>query len=83
VKARAEILAYVKGLVSEQQIGVLWATHLFDEIDADDQLVVLHQGRILAKGKVARIVAEAEAHDLHSAFAQLTGSGPLPEGGRA
>jgi ABC-2 type transport system ATP-binding protein len=82
VKARAEILAYVKGLVSEQQIGVLWATHLFDEIEPDNQLVVLHQGRILAKGKVARIVAEAEARDLHSAFAQLTGSGPAPEGTR-
>jgi ABC-2 type transport system ATP-binding protein len=80
VKARAEILAYVKGLVSEQRIGVLWATHLFDEIDPDNQLVVLHQGRILAKGKVATIVAEAEVPDLHSAFAQLTGSAPVPEG---
>jgi ABC-2 type transport system ATP-binding protein len=83
VKARAEILAYVRGLVSEQRIGVLWATHLFDEIESDDQLVVLHQGRILAKGKVAGIVAKAEARDLHSAFVQLTGSRPEPEGARS
>jgi ABC-2 type transport system ATP-binding protein len=34
VKARADILDHVRRLVAEQGIGVLWATHLFDEIDA-------------------------------------------------
>jgi len=72
VKARAEILAHVRSLVTEQGIGVLWATHLLDEIQASDNLVVLHQGRVLAQGKVAHIVEKAGAHDLHSAFAQLT-----------
>ena len=32
VKARADILSHVRQLVAEQGIGVLWATHLFDEI---------------------------------------------------
>jgi ABC-2 type transport system ATP-binding protein len=72
VKARAEILAHVRSLVTEQGIGVLWATHLLDEIEASDNLVVLHQGRVLAEGKVARILEKAGAHDLHSAFAQMT-----------
>jgi ABC-2 type transport system ATP-binding protein len=73
VKARAEILGHVRGLVVEQGIGVLWATHLFDEIVSSDDLVILHEGRVLAEGKVARIVAEANARDLHSAFVHLTG----------
>lgn len=72
VKARAEILGHVRGLVIEQGIGVLWATHLFDEIVPSDDLVIMHQGRILAEGNVARIVAEANASDLHSAFVHLT-----------
>ena len=72
VKARAEILGHVRGLVIEQGIGVLWATHMFDEIVPSDDLVILHQGRILAEGKVARIVAEAKARGLHSAFVHLT-----------
>jgi ABC-2 type transport system ATP-binding protein len=79
VKARAEILGYVRGLVVEQGIGVLWATHLFDEIVPSDDLVILHQGRILAEGKVARIVAEAKAPDLHSAFVRLTETGSRSE----
>ncbi|WP_375411344.1 ABC transporter ATP-binding protein [uncultured Bradyrhizobium sp.] len=72
VKARADILGHVRQLVSEQGIGALWATHLFDEIVCSDDVVVLHQGRILACGQVSRIVADAEARDLHSAFARLT-----------
>src|SRR5258708_4452926 len=75
VKARADILGHVRRLVTEQGIGVLWATHLFDEIGSGDDLVVLHQGRILARGVVERIVAEAKADNLHSAFMQLTGTG--------
>src|SRR5215471_21822544 len=68
VKARAEILAHVRKLVTEQGIGVLWATHLLDEIEPSDNLVVLHQGRVLAEGKVASIVDKTAARDLYSAF---------------
>jgi ABC-2 type transport system ATP-binding protein len=74
VKARADILGHVRRLVTEQGVGVLWATHLFDEIVAGDDLVVLHQGRVLAQGGVSRIVAEANARDLHAAFMRLTGT---------
>ena len=74
VKARAGILAYVRRLTVDQGIGVLWATHLLDEIVPDDNLVVLHQGRVLARGQVARVVADTGAHDLHSAFMRLTGT---------
>jgi ABC-2 type transport system ATP-binding protein len=81
VKARAEILGHVRELVTEQGIGVLWATHLFDEIEPDDDLVILHQGRILARSKVACIVAKAKARDLHAAFVQLTEAGPGSEAG--
>ena len=74
VKARADILSHVRQLVAEQGIGVLWATHLFDEIMPDDDLVVLHQGKMLARGPVARVIAEAGADDIHAAFMRLTGA---------
>ncbi len=76
VKARADILSHVRLLVIEQSIGVLWATHLLDEIVLSDDLVVLHQGRVLAKGQAARIVTDAGASDLNSAFMRLTGTAP-------
>jgi ABC-2 type transport system ATP-binding protein len=74
VKARADILSHVRQLVTEQGIGVLWATHLFDEINGGDDLVILHQGRMLANGEVARVLSDAGAQDINSAFMRLTGT---------
>jgi ABC-2 type transport system ATP-binding protein len=74
VKARADILGHIRRLVAEQGIAVLWATHLLDEIAPGDNLVILHLGRVPAQGEVTRVVAGAKAHDLHSAFTQLTGT---------
>jgi ABC-2 type transport system ATP-binding protein len=72
VKARADILRHVRDLVCNEGIGVLWATHLFDEILATDDLVVLHEGRVLARGPVARVIADTGAFDVNAAFAKLT-----------
>ena len=74
VKARADILDHVRRLVIDEGIGVLWATHLFDEIAASDNLVVLHQGQVLAHGDVARVLGQAGATDVNSAFMRLTGA---------
>jgi ABC-2 type transport system ATP-binding protein len=74
VKARADILGHVRQLVTAQGIGVLWATHLFDEIVPSDNLVILHRGRVLANGEVARVLEEAGARDVNSAFMRLTGA---------
>jgi len=76
VKARADILSYVRRLVTEEGIGVLWATHLFDEIALSDDLVVLHQGRVLARDQAAHIIAETGTRGVHSAFMRLTGTPP-------
>jgi ABC-2 type transport system ATP-binding protein len=62
-------------LVAEQGIGVLWATHLFDEVEPSDDLVILHQGRVFSRGVVASVVADSGTRDLHAAFAKLTGAG--------
>ena len=51
---------------------MLWATHLFDEIVPSDDLVVLHQGRVLAHGPVARIVADTGTQDINASFKRLT-----------
>ena len=80
VKARTDILKHVRQLVADEGIGVLWATHLFDEIMPGDNLVILHQGRVLARGEMADVLGEAGAQDVNTAFMRLTGaqSGSIP-----
>jgi ABC-2 type transport system ATP-binding protein len=72
VRSRAEMLDHIRALVREQGISVLYTTHLFDEIADGDRLVVLHQGRVLARGGFGEILAQFGARDLHAAFMRLT-----------
>ncbi|HMN71031.1 MAG TPA: ABC transporter ATP-binding protein [Rhodoblastus sp.] len=72
VAARAEILAQVRQLVAEEKIGVLWTTHLMDEVQADDEVVVLHQGRALVSSRAADIITQTGAADMAGAFSALT-----------
>lgn len=70
IKARADILGHVRKLVAEENVAVVWATHLVDEIAETDDLVVLHQGRVLSQGPVPQIVREGEG--VRDAFTRLT-----------
>ena len=74
-KARADILEVVRGLVADEGIGVLWTTHLVDEIRGDDHVVLLHKGRVLADGPSRDIVAAGGADSIGEAFTYLTGAG--------
>ena len=49
---------------------ILWATHLCDEVDDDDQLVILHNGKILRNGQAHEI---ANGGNLLNVFLSLTG----------
>ncbi|MGA7386017.1 MAG: ABC transporter ATP-binding protein [Methylocella sp.] len=72
IKARADILKHVRGLVAREGIGVLWATHLIDEIEPGDDVVVLHEGKILDHGNASEIAARAGAAGIGPAFNALT-----------
>ena len=76
VASRSAILRHVRSLVRERGVAVLWATHLLDEVAADDAVVVLHRGQVLAAGNVLDVVASAGAVDMRSAFIALTGGAP-------
>jgi len=75
IKARADILAHVRSLVETTGIGVLWTTHLIDELTPQDDVVVLHQGKLLDKGTVAEVTARAGTTSMRDAFTALTGTG--------
>jgi ABC-2 type transport system ATP-binding protein len=74
VPTRSAIVRHVHNLARTGDIGVLWATHLFDEVESNDDLLVLDRGRIVARGTAKDVVAETGAKDLGGAFELLIGS---------
>jgi ABC-2 type transport system ATP-binding protein len=72
--SRLALNQHIRSLCREQNISVLWTTHLLDEVQPSDDLLILHQGRLVASGQADALSLE-HGGDLGSAFARLTTSG--------
>jgi len=72
VPSRKNIVDYVHRLASEEKIAVLWASHLMDEIHANDHLIVLHKGQIKANGTVDEVLKQTDVATINEAFSRLT-----------
>ncbi|MEM0922092.1 MAG: ABC transporter ATP-binding protein, partial [Pseudomonadota bacterium] len=66
-----DIVAETHAMAADQGVGVLWASHLIDEVAPDDDVVVIHLGKVLASGKAAEV---ADGQTLSEAFLALTGA---------
>ena len=75
VQARTDIVTDMHVLARDEGAGVLWATHLIDEIGADDPVILLHKGRVLVADRADGIAGEGT---LEAAFLALTGQEGTP-----
>ncbi len=73
IASRAALVAQVRELVAQEAIGVLWATHIIEEIQPGDRIVVLHRGRVRASGFYEEMLAETGTDELGAAFLKLVG----------
>lgn len=71
LQSREEFVTHVKQLCQQQGTGVLWATHLMDEVSDHDRAYVLHRGEIIAQGKVSALLAEHDAANVSALFNSL------------
>lgn len=77
-QSRRDILEYVMRLRDDTGIAVLWATHLVDEAEHADRIIVLHRGKILRDSTPAALISETGKLSLDDAFLQLTSDGATP-----
>jgi len=71
VTTRRALLQHVRSLCRGQGLSVLWATHMLDEIEPGDPLIVLHQGSVCWQGQASDLSRTASG--LPDAFLKLTG----------
>ena len=73
--SRAQLLEEVLQARSERGLGVLWATHLVDEAERAQRVIVLHKGKVLWDGTAATLCDAQGVATLQGAFLKLTGGG--------
>jgi ABC-2 type transport system ATP-binding protein len=61
-ESRANMLAQVRQLATQNQVGVLWATHMIEEIKVTDRVLCLEQGLIRFDGSPAAYFAQFKSH---------------------
>ena len=71
IGSRQTILKHVKNLCKVDNLAVLWATHLIDEIDKGEKVVIIDKGKILEKGDVESIVKRNKTKNIREAFNKL------------
>ncbi len=71
-KSRRDLIATVRADVAQRGTTVLWATHLVEEAQQADRVVVLHRGRLLADGSADEVTAALGGGTLEEAFIHAT-----------
>jgi ABC-2 type transport system ATP-binding protein len=70
--SRRELVAHVRALARDQGVAVLWATHLVDEVEEADRIVLLMRGSILVDGSPQALMKRAGAKSLTDAYVSMT-----------
>ncbi|MBQ0755872.1 MAG: ATP-binding cassette domain-containing protein [Amphritea sp.] len=69
---RKSLNNHIRQLCQQEQLTVLWATHLIEEVKEDDPVTILHQGRILASDIASRLCTQHNITNLSDLFQKLT-----------
>ena len=73
IRSRREILNTVLRLKRERQLAILWATHLVDEAEEADRILVMLKGKVVKSGTPEELRRDLGTKTLGEAFLKLTG----------
>ena len=79
---RRLVIRHVDQVRQRQGTAVLWSTHIVEEVEGADRIVLLQNGQVVRAGTPAELMAAAGASTLTQAYISLTGivreAGPVP-----
>jgi ABC-2 type transport system ATP-binding protein len=74
--SRRWLLSHLRSLCQQDGLAVLWTTHLMDEVEGDDPVVLLQAGKVKAAGRASVLMEQAGATSMEAAFQSLLGAPP-------
>jgi len=77
-EARFALNQHVRSLCNDGKLTVLWATHLIEEVQTDDRVLLLHQGKLISSGNGQDLCDLSGETGLAAAFKKLTQKGTTP-----
>ena len=81
-QTRNHIWSYIKNLNTTEGITVFFTTHYMEEAERmATRVAVIDQGKIIAQGSPAELIAKAGASNLEDAFIKMTGHAIRDEAG--
>lgn len=72
-QSRRLLVEHMRQLATDTGTTILWATHLVEELDLADQIVVLAKGKVVIDGPITELLAKTGADNLTDAYVALTG----------
>lgn len=73
---RRLLVRHMHEVLRRQGTAILWATHLVEEVEAADRILLIAAGRILRTGTPAELMAATGTSTLTDAYVALTGGEP-------
>lgn len=70
---RQRLAETVRQRCADSNVAVLWATHLLDEVEAEDPIYLLHKGAVEFEGSAQQLLGQTQAQTLVEAFNRVTG----------
>lgn len=71
IPTRNQLIRTIHELPSTRGCAVLWATHLADEIEPDDRVVMLHEGQLVRDGEACELLESANVSDFSALMQQI------------
>ena len=71
IGSRQMILTHVKNLCKKENLAVLWATHLVDEIEKGEKVIIIDKGKVVKTGKVDDILKNTKSKNIRDSFNKL------------
>jgi ABC-2 type transport system ATP-binding protein len=70
--SRVQLLQAVENLQRDHGVATLWATHLAEEVERADRVLVLHKGVMRHEGPVSTLLSDTGQTSVQDAFLSLT-----------
>ncbi len=71
--ARLNLVKHMRAVGSRDGTAILWATHLVDEVEDADRIILLKSGKVVGDATPTEMIASSGTENLTAAYIALTG----------